>query len=105
MGERMGPEFERLFQMIAADVEKEFGCGGLTGGLYEDFAHEILVRFLGAIMIQGTYGGNLKVVVVELREDDKNPHLGVVVDEWIPGKGIQGREVSVVITDTEDSHV
>ena len=39
---------EKLFHEIAEQVEQEFMCSGLTGGLYEDFAKEILVRYLAA---------------------------------------------------------
>lgn len=39
---------EKLFHEIAEQVEEEFMCSGLTGGLYEDFAKEILVRYLAA---------------------------------------------------------
>ena len=39
---------KKLFHEIAEQVEEEFMCSGLTGGLYEDFAKEILVRYLAA---------------------------------------------------------
>ena len=39
---------EKLFHKIAEEVEKELMCHGLTGGLYENFGKEILIRYLAA---------------------------------------------------------
>ena len=40
---------EKLFHEIAEEVEEELMCSGLTGGLYENFAREILVRYCKAL--------------------------------------------------------
>lgn len=37
---------EKLFQKIAQDIEDEWKMGGLSGGIYEDYAREILKRYL-----------------------------------------------------------
>lgn len=39
---------DNLFHYIALQVEAEYGMGGLSGGLYEDYARDILVRYLEA---------------------------------------------------------
>ena len=39
---------EELFHRLAEEVEHDYQMGGLSGGLYEDYAHDILVRYLAA---------------------------------------------------------
>ena len=34
------------FKRVAREVEKEFGMGGLSGGIYEEFAREVYNRFI-----------------------------------------------------------
>lgn len=38
----------RLFRSIAAQVEKEYQMGGLSHGLYCDFAHDCAMRYAAA---------------------------------------------------------
>jgi len=39
---------ERLFHKLAQEVADDFQMGGLTGCVYEDYAKEILARYLAA---------------------------------------------------------
>ena len=39
---------EELFRRLVEEVERDYQVGGLSGGLYEDYAHDILARYLAA---------------------------------------------------------
>jgi hypothetical protein len=39
---------EELFHRLAEEVERDYQVGGLSGGLYEDYAHDIFARYLAA---------------------------------------------------------
>lgn len=41
---------EQAMRAECAKIEKEWGVGGLTGGLYEDFAIELAKRVQAAII-------------------------------------------------------
>ena len=47
------PEAERaLFARCADEVETEYEMGGLAGGLYEDFAWDVMQKYLAALSPQ-----------------------------------------------------
>ena len=42
----MTKQEKALFKKIASEIEEEYQMGGLTGSLYEDFAFDVLQRFI-----------------------------------------------------------
>lgn len=46
MSKKLSPEVEKIISLIASQIASEYQMGGLAGTIYEEFAHDILVRFL-----------------------------------------------------------
>lgn len=44
---------EQLFHEIAKQIEAEYNMGGLSGGLYEEYARDILIRYLEKTLPEG----------------------------------------------------
>lgn len=45
-------EIEKQLHQICLEVEKEFEMGGLSGGLYEDYAKKVAKRFLRKYLLE-----------------------------------------------------
>jgi len=51
---------EQLFHEIAKQIEAEYNMGGLSGGLYEEYARDILIRYLEKVFPEGVKNTDAK---------------------------------------------